>query len=56
MGATLLIVEDDQDISDILYREFSCNGFEVCRAWSGTEGRLALANSPDLIILDLCLA
>ena len=55
MSAKLLIVEDDQDISDILYREFSSGGFDVYRAWSGTEGRLALTNSPDLIILDLTL-
>lgn len=51
----LLIVEDDQDISDILYREFKSEGFEVIRAWSGTEGRLSLSNNPDVIIMDLNL-
>lgn len=51
----LLIVEDDQDISDILYKEFMGEGYEVYRAWSGTEGRLALSYNPDIIIMDLML-
>ena len=55
MCPKLLIVEDDQDISDILYREFSSAGFEVYQAWSGTEGRILLTNSPDIIIMDIML-
>lgn len=51
----LLIVEDDKDIGDILTREFSNSGFDVYRAWSGTEGRLALMNNPDIVIMDLML-
>lgn len=51
----LLIVEDDKDIGDILSREFSNTGFDVYRAWSGTEGRLALNNIPDIVIMDLML-
>ena len=54
-NSKILIIEDDQDINDILYREFSSEGYEVLRAWSGTEGRLCLTQDPDIIITDLML-
>ncbi len=54
-NSKILIIEDDQDINDILYREFSSEGYEVLRAWSGTEGRLYLTQGPDIIITDLML-
>lgn len=54
-NSKILIVEDDQDINDILFRELSSEGYEVVRAWSGTEGRLCLTQEPDIIITDLML-
>ena len=54
-SSKILIIEDDQDINDILYSEFSSEGYEVVRAWSGTEGRLCLTQDPDIIITDLML-
>lgn len=51
----LLIIEDDQDINDVLYREFKAAGYDVIRAWSGTEGRLLLSEEPDVVITDLML-
>ena len=54
-SSKILIIEDDQDINDILYSEFSSEGYEVVRSWSGTEGRLCLTQDPDIIITDLML-
>ena len=51
----ILIVEDDEDIGAVLQRELTKDGFEVIRAVTGTEGRMMLAQSPDLILMDLML-
>ena len=51
----ILIVEDDADIGDILTRELIKEGYEVFRAYSGTEGRMLLSKDPDLILMDLML-
>ena len=51
----ILIVEDDEDIGAVLQRELAKDGFEVIRAVTGTEGRMMLAQSPDLILMDLML-
>lgn len=51
----ILIIEDDADIGSILTREFSKEGHEVLRAFSGTEGKTLLKESPDLILMDLML-
>ena len=51
----ILIVEDDEDIGAVLQRELTKDGFEVIRAVTGTEGRLMLAQNPDLILMDLML-
>ena len=53
--ARILIVEDDEDIGNILERELIKIGYETCRAYSGTEGRLMLSTDPDLILMDLML-
>ena len=51
----ILIVEDDEDIGAVLQRELTKDGFEVIRAVTGTEGRMMLTQSPDLILMDLML-
>ena len=51
----ILIVEDDEDIGAVLQRELTKDGYEVIRAVTGTEGRMMLAQSPDLILMDLML-
>ena len=51
----ILIIEDDADIGDILTRELIKEGYEVFRAYSGTEGRMLLSKDPDLILMDLML-
>ena len=50
-----MIVEDDEDIGAVLQRELSKEGYEVIRAVTGTEGRVMLAQNPDLILMDLML-
>lgn len=51
---TILIIEDDRDINEMLQRLLKDNGYEVRSAYSGTEG-LLVHGDDDLIILDLML-
>ena len=53
---TILLVEDDERISEPLLRVLAAEGFEVVHAATGGEG-LAIVNSrrPDLLLLDLTL-
>ena len=54
--STLLIVEDDLDIADMLNAYFRIQGYEVLTVNWGEDGvRAAQTNSPDLIILDIRL-
>lgn len=53
---TILIVDDDTAINNLLTETVSAEGYTVLRAWSGTEAELILKSRiPDLIILDLML-
>lgn len=52
----IAIIEDDQHIGDILERTLIREGYEILRAYSGTEALYLLSqNIPDLILLDLML-
>lgn len=52
----ILIIDDDIHIGDMLNTALSKEGYEISRAYSGTEALLALsAQRPDLILLDLML-
>jgi len=52
----LLVVEDDRDISTLISRYFSAQGFMVGVAANGAMLRRALADGPvDLVLLDLGL-
>ena len=54
--ATLLIVEDDLDIADMLNAYFRIQGYEVLTVNWGEDGvRAAQTSSPDLLILDIRL-
>ena len=53
---TILIVDDDIHIGNIIEDLLSKEGYGVLRAYSGTEALLALSKAkPDLILLDLML-
>jgi len=53
---TLLIVEDDLDIADMLNAYFRVQGYQVLTVNWGEDGvRAAHGNQPDLIILDIRL-
>lgn len=53
---TILIIEDESDILEILKYNLSKNGFDVSMAESGEKGlEAASARLPDLILLDLML-
>ena len=54
--ATILIVEDDLDIADMLDQYFHAQGYHVLTANWGEDGiRACLANPPDLVVLDIRL-
>jgi CheY-like chemotaxis protein len=54
---TLLIVDDDRDIREVLGEMLSDEGFNIEAAWNGAEAlkRLHEGFRPNLIILDLMM-
>ena len=55
MSKTILIIEDDVQINDMLKVLLNTNGYKTISAYSGTEGLLVFNDECDLIILDLML-
>ena len=56
MGKTILVVEDERNIVDILTFNLKREGYDTLEALDGAAGlRLALERDPDLILLDLML-
>ena len=56
MGKTVLIVEDEQNIVDILSFNLEREGYNTLEAYDGNTGlQLALEQNPDLVLLDLML-
>ena len=56
MGKTVLIVEDEQNIVDILSFNLEREGYNTLEAYDGPTGlQLALEQNPDLVLLDLML-
>jgi len=56
MGATILVVEDELKIRELLRSYFEREGFDVLSTGSGADAiGLAQTASPDLVILDLRL-
>lgn len=53
---TILIIDDDLHIGNMLEETLTKEGYGVLRAYSGTEAVLVLSQSkPDLVLLDLML-
>ena len=53
---TILIIDDDMHIGDMLTEVLEREGYGVLRAYSGTEALMLLSTkTPDLILLDLML-
>ena len=56
MGKTILIIEDEQSIVDILSFILVKEGYDTIEALDGPTGlQLALEQNPDLVLLDLML-
>ena len=56
MAKKILVVEDEQDIANIIVFNLQRAGFETLEAGDGPTGlRMALEESPDLILLDVML-
>lgn len=55
MIKTILIIEDDTEINDMLCVLLRQNGYQTISAYSGTEGILAHSKEVSLILLDLML-
>lgn len=55
MQKTILIIEDDEEINNMLCILLQQNGYKTVSAFSGTEGILVHSEKIDLILLDLML-
>jgi DNA-binding response OmpR family regulator len=56
MGASVLLVEDEAPIADVLARNLRARGHEVRIAATGQDGLYALTESvPDVLVLDINL-
>jgi two-component system phosphate regulon response regulator PhoB len=56
MGASVLLVEDEAPIADVLARNLRARGYEVRVETSGQDGLYALTESvPDVLVLDINL-
>ncbi len=55
-GETILIVDDDEDIREVISLYLEKQGYQVISAWDGNQAiKCALTDNPDLIILDMML-
>lgn len=53
---TILVVDDEQDLLDLIEYNLRNEGFEVIQAENGLEGiRLAREKKPDLVLLDIMM-
>ena len=56
MPATIMIVEDDDELNDILQYNLTRAGYNVVQVWDGRAAIDAVRNSPpDLLLLDVML-
>lgn len=52
----IVLVEDDEILSKVVYEELISAGFEVKRAFDGEEGlKLVKSEKPNLVLLDIIL-
>lgn len=53
---TIMVIDDDININNLLFEILTKNGYNVTRAWSGSEAEMLLEKQrPDLILLDRML-
>ena len=56
MRKTILLVDDDNDLLEVLSYTFSAAGFSTLTATNGADAlKLARSLSPDLVVLDLIM-
>lgn len=56
MTKKILIVEDDEQMAKVLYRQLDASGYEAVNACDGEAGlKLARTGKPDLMIIDIGL-
>ena len=56
MEKTILIIEDEKNINDILAFKFEKEGYKTISAFDGVKGlEMALNENPDIILLDVML-
>lgn len=56
MCETILIIDDDKYINDMLFELLTWEGYKVLRAFSGREALTVISSgSPDLVLLDLMM-
>ncbi len=56
MEKTILIIEDEKNINDILAFKFAKEGYKTLSAFDGIKGlEMALSENPDIILLDVML-
>ena len=56
MAISVLIVEDDRNIADLLYMYLNKEGYDVEVAYDGGAGLQAFRNKkPDLVLLDIMM-
>lgn len=54
--ATILVVDDEPDVVDVIEDALSSSGFQMIKASDGDEAfRLALERKPDLVLMDVLL-
>ena len=53
VSGTLLVIDDDVQIQELLKMFFKSKGLRVAAAGSGEEGLKALSNKPSLVLLDV---
>ena len=53
MTQTIMIIDDEIEILDMLKRYFSLEGYHVITAAGGKEALQKLSKQPDLILLDI---
>lgn len=52
----IVLIEDDESLSEIIHTELSNAGFEVVRAFDGEEGlKRVKSECPNLVLLDILL-
>lgn len=53
MPQTIMVIDDEPEILNMLKRYFSLEGYDVITAAGGKEALQKLKQSPDLILLDV---